>query len=97
MSDATCPIVTQSPSQKLVALRLSLLMVKTAGTFTIGALMGLDWGQLSHQQQFLIVVAGIVALATAVEAFHDKTSARAEQGRETMRAGNTPSPFPAKL
>ncbi len=77
----------------MVALRLTILLTKTAGSFIIGALMGLDWGELSHQQQFLIVIAGVVAIATAIEAFYDKTSARAEQGKQAIASGNTPPPF----
>lgn len=88
-------IITQSPSVRLVRLRLAIGLIKTAGTYTIGALMGLDWGEMTHQQQFLIVVAGVVALATHVEAFNDKTSARAEQGKtEQAKKAGTAAPMP---
>ncbi len=94
MPDPTStPIITQSPSNKMVALRLAILLVKTVGAYLVGALMGVNWGDLSHQQQFLIVVAGVVAIATAIEAFYDKTSARAEQGKQALASGSTPPPF----
>ncbi len=92
---AVAQIVTQSPSPAMVWLRLGILLTKTAGAYLVGALMGLNWSEMSGQQQFLIVVAGIVALATAIESFYDKTAARAEQGAAMIASGNTASPFPA--
>jgi hypothetical protein len=89
----TTPIVTQSPSNRAVARKLTLLIIKTAGAYTVGALMGVDWSEMSHQQQFLIVVAGVVAIATAIEAFYDKTSANAATGAAAIASGNTPPPF----
>ena len=86
-------ISTAAPSEGLAAMRLTILLIKTGGSFIIGALMGLDWAELSGQQKFLIIVAGIVALATAVEAFNDKTMSRLADGKAATAAGKTPPLF----
>lgn len=93
MSDATAPIVTQSPTYKAALARGFFHALATVCGAIMTGLAGTNWAAADGQTKFLIIV-GIVASVTSTgAAFMDKTMARLGEGKAAIASGTTP-PFP---
>ncbi len=95
MSEPAAPApATPPPTPTLAAGRLAILLIKTVGTATLGVLMGVDWSEMSTQQQVMALVAIAVNAATAIEAFFDKTMTRLSDAKAArLASGRTAAPF----
>ncbi len=77
------------PTVRLAGGRLAILIIKTVGSATIATLMGVNWVEMTTQQQVMAILAITVNVATAIEAFFDKTMSRLAEG-QAIRKGGAP-------
>ncbi len=71
--------------------KIVVVVTKSIGSAILGVLMGSDWLEMSHQQQFMAVIAIIVNACVAIEALYDKTMSSRAAGKAA--SGTTNPPF----
>lgn len=94
MPDGDPVIVAQFPTDTQARWKVVLVVTKSAGSAIISTLMGVNWVEMTGQQQIMAVIAIMVNVVTAIEALYDKTMSTRAAGKAA--AGRTSVPFPAR-
>jgi hypothetical protein len=82
-------------TDKTARAKIAWTAIKALCASILGVLTGVDWVEMSAQQQFMAIIAITLSLATAMEALYDKTMSSRAAGKAAA-SGNTNPPFQPK-
>jgi hypothetical protein len=81
--------IRSAATYKLAIVVGALFSINALALAVIGALSGVEWGQVSPTKRFLICSAILANWTNTLLAFFNRTLARIEQGKPAIETGDT--------